>query len=65
MTSPTSASLHTVAAMVVFEGGAPKKSDYRKFKIRGDGDSGRGNGRGPDDGRPTPIRRSRREEPRP
>ena len=27
---------HTVASMVVFEGGAPKKSDYRKFKIRGD-----------------------------
>jgi excinuclease ABC subunit C len=24
----------TVAAMVVFEGGQPKKSDYRKFKIR-------------------------------
>ena len=23
--------------MVVFEGGAPKKSDYRKFKIRGEG----------------------------
>src|SRR3954466_15659293 len=29
---------HTVASMVVFEGGAPKKSDYRKFGIRGDGD---------------------------
>jgi len=27
---------HQVASMVVFEGGAPKKSDYRKFKIRGD-----------------------------
>jgi excinuclease ABC subunit C len=26
---------HTVAYMVVFEGGAPKKSDYRRFKIRG------------------------------
>jgi excinuclease ABC subunit C len=37
---------HTVASMVVFEGGAPKKSDYRKFNIRGDGD---GNGAGPDD----------------
>jgi excinuclease ABC subunit C len=37
---------HTVASMVVFEGGAPKKSDYRKFGIRGDQD---GNGRGPDD----------------
>ena len=22
---------HTVASMVVFEGGAPKKSDYRRF----------------------------------
>jgi excinuclease ABC subunit C len=33
---------HTVASMVVFEGGAPKKSDYRKFNIRGefDGNSG-------------------------
>jgi excinuclease ABC subunit C len=37
---------HTVASMVVFEGGAPKKSDYRKFNIRGEfGD----NGGGPDD----------------
>jgi len=26
---------HTVASMVVFEGGAAKKSDYRRFKIRG------------------------------
>ena len=25
---------HTVASMVVFEGGAPKKSDYRRFTIR-------------------------------
>jgi excinuclease ABC subunit C len=25
---------HTVAAMVVFEGGAAKKADYRRFKIR-------------------------------
>jgi excinuclease ABC subunit C len=37
---------HTVASMVVFEGGAPKKSDYRKFKIRGDGEESNG---GPDD----------------
>src|SRR4051794_8608318 len=37
---------HTVASMVVFEGGAPKKSDYRKFGIRGDEE---GNGAGPDD----------------
>ncbi|MBS1885108.1 MAG: excinuclease ABC subunit C, partial [Actinobacteria bacterium] len=27
---------YTVASMVVFEGGAPKKSDYRRFKVRGD-----------------------------
>ncbi len=25
---------HTVASMVVFEGGAPRKSDYRRFRIR-------------------------------
>ena len=30
---------HTVASMVVFEGGAPKKSDYRRFRIR-DGEEG-------------------------
>jgi excinuclease ABC subunit C len=32
---------HSVASMVVFEGGAPKKSDYRRFRIRGleEGDS--------------------------
>jgi excinuclease ABC subunit C len=29
---------HTVASMIVFEGGAPKKSDYRKFNIRGEFD---------------------------
>jgi excinuclease ABC subunit C len=28
---------NTVASMVVFEGGAPKKSDYRRFKIYGEG----------------------------
>jgi excinuclease ABC subunit C len=27
---------HTVASMVVFEGGAPKKAHYRKFKVRGE-----------------------------
>ncbi len=27
---------HTVASMVVFEGGKPKKSDYRRFRVRGD-----------------------------
>ena len=26
---------HTTASMVVFEGGAPKKSDYRRFVVRG------------------------------
>jgi excinuclease ABC subunit C len=36
---------HTVASMVVFEGGATKKADYRRFKVRGDKrDAG-----GPDD----------------
>jgi excinuclease ABC subunit C len=39
---------NTVASMVVFEGGAPKKSDYRRFKIAGS--EGDGNGVGmPDD----------------
>ncbi len=27
---------HTVASMVVFEGGATKKSDYRRFRVRGE-----------------------------
>ena len=27
---------HTVASMVVFEGGAPRKADYRRFAARGD-----------------------------
>jgi excinuclease ABC subunit C len=31
---------HTVASMVVFEGGATKKAHYRRFKIRGDSDPG-------------------------
>ena len=35
---------NTVASMVVFEGGAPKKSDYRRFNIRG-----RSKESGPDD----------------
>jgi excinuclease ABC subunit C len=39
---------HTVASMVVFEGGATKKADYRRFRVRGElrdpGDNG-----GPDD----------------
>ena len=37
---------NTVASMVVFEGGAPKKSDYRRFKVFSEGN---GNGSGPDD----------------
>ena len=46
---------NTVASMVVFEGGAPKKSDYRRFKVFTVGDGERnGNGSatvdyGPDD----------------
>ncbi len=41
---------NTVASMVVFEGGAPKKSDYRRFKVFtvGDAATAGGNG-GPDD----------------
>jgi excinuclease ABC subunit C len=41
---------NTVASMVVFEGGAPKKSDYRRFKVFtvGDGAPNGGN-EGPDD----------------
>ncbi len=31
---------HTVASMVVFEGGAPKKADYRRFKVREPRDAG-------------------------
>ena len=33
---------NTVASMVVFEGGAPKKSDYRRFKVFGDANDGNG-----------------------
>src|ERR1700744_5625890 len=45
---------NTVASMVVFEGGAPKKSDYRRFRVFtvGDAASGDGDDRfdyGPDD----------------
>jgi excinuclease ABC subunit C len=39
---------HTVASMVVFEGGATKKADYRRFRVRGDRRDAGGNG-GPDD----------------
>ncbi len=38
---------HTVASMVVFEGGATKKADYRRFRVRGEDGDGRGDG--PDD----------------
>jgi len=33
---------HTVASMVVFESGVPKKADYRKFSVRFDGEGGDG-----------------------
>jgi excinuclease ABC subunit C len=36
---------HTVASMVVFEGGATKKADYRRFRVRGE----EGSRSGPDD----------------
>jgi len=39
---------HTVASMVVFEGGATKKADYRRFRVRGDKRDETSNG-GPDD----------------
>ncbi len=37
---------NTVASMVVFEGGAPKKSDYRRFRVftTGDGEHAASNG---------------------
>jgi excinuclease ABC subunit C len=51
---------HTVAAMVVFEGGAPKKSDYRKFGIRFDRDrDGVEEGAGGDGDRPRRSKRGR------
>jgi len=44
---------NTVASMVVFEGGAPKKSDYRRFRVRGENGNGAAEGAGdaggPDD----------------
>jgi excinuclease ABC subunit C len=47
---------NTVASMVVFEGGAPKKSDYRRFRVFSVGDDARNgdearnvDGYGPDD----------------
>ncbi len=38
---------NTVASMVVFEGGAPKKSDYRRFKVFEHSGNGDGNGDSP------------------
>src|SRR5437588_8281468 len=43
---------NTVASMVAFEGGAPKKSDYRRFKIRGDFYVGSDGNGGPTIGEP-------------
>ncbi len=43
---------NTVASMVVFEGGAPKKSDYRRFRVftvGSSGDGANGGGAKPDD----------------
>ena len=40
---------NTVASMVVFEGGAPKKADYRRFKVFGDAENGAGMIGMPDD----------------
>ena len=40
---------NTVASMVVFEGGAPKKSDYRRFKVSGRRRAGDAGHDGPDD----------------
>ena len=40
----------TVASMVVCENGRMRRSEYRKFRVRGDGSEGPGpHGRGPDD----------------
>src|SRR6202042_3007724 len=41
---------NTVASMVVFEGGAPKKSDYRRFRVFTVGDQAAPNGGGSADG---------------
>jgi excinuclease ABC subunit C len=40
---------NTVASMVVFEGGAPKKSDYRRFKVFESNGNGSGTIGNPDD----------------
>jgi excinuclease ABC subunit C len=43
---------NTVASMVVFEGAAPKKSDYRRFRVRTVGDASPSAGDVNGDGRP-------------
>ena len=40
---------HTVASMVVFEGGATKKAGYRRFRVRGDEKGEAASNGGPDD----------------
>jgi excinuclease ABC subunit C len=40
---------NTVASMVVFEGGAPKKSDYRRFRVFSVGDAAAADGTEPPD----------------
>jgi excinuclease ABC subunit C len=40
---------HTVASMVVFEGGATKKAHYRRFRVKGPTDGNNSRWRGPDD----------------
>lgn len=46
---------HTVASMVVFEGGATKKAHYRRFRIRGDVRATRIEGRGTSNGGPDDV----------
>jgi excinuclease ABC subunit C len=40
---------HTVASMVVFEGGATKKAHYRRFRVRGSSNGNKSRATGPDD----------------
>jgi len=47
---------NTVASMVVFEGGAPKKSDYRRFRVFTVGDQAAANGAGTGGGTDTANR---------